>query len=287
MPTVITEETIKDWISHGKNIESADLDCAEGIKYDFRLGTKFLKSYFGRVIDFNELSSEEKRHAIVKPGEVVYVLTKEKLDLPKDIFVLLSPKRKLGHLGIILLGGLAVDPGYKGNMIFGLCNLSSTDFTLEPGKKLIGAVFYKLSEDETIDYKPPEPLYDFPEEVISIIKQYKPIETLFLSEEIKRLSDEVARISIMLKSDNEWKETFKSSLDDVKNTLTEISIKLKVEVETRQTGDEKLNEAVESINKKITSFGIWVKILLSILSIAVGIGTIIFATYIFEFFFKK
>ena len=252
MPTIITEETIKNWIINNKNIESADVACAEGIKYDFRLGTKFLKSYFGRMVDFTELSNEERRHALVKPGEVVYVLTEEKLDLPKDIFVQLSPKRKLSHRGIILLGGLTVDPGYKGNMIFGLCNLSSTDFILDPGKKLVGAVFYKLSGDETIDYKPPEPLYDFPEEVISIIKQYKPIETLFLSEEVKRISDEVGRISRTLEADNRWKIDFQKGLSDIQKLVQdmgekigEMGEKLSEEIDTRK------NENLALSNKNI------------------------------------
>ena len=291
MPTIITEETIKGWVENGVNIESGAASCAEGIKYDFRLGSKFLKSHFGRIVDFNLLSSEEKRHAIIKPGEVVYVLTEERLNLANDIFVQLSPKRKLSHAGVMLLGGLTIDPGYKGNLIFGLCNLSSTDFTLDPGRKLVGAVFYRLAADEIVAYEVPEALNEFPEAIVNIIKQYTPVETLRLSEEIKRLSDENARFSRALESDNEWKSTFKQNLgtvteklEKVSDKLTEISFSLKTEIEMRQNGedtlkksDENLKTAVEGIDKNISSMKIWAKVLATIFSLlgAIGVGFIV------------
>lgn len=279
MARVLTEKLLKDWISQGKNIEYADISCAEGIKYDFRLGTKFLKSHFGRMVDFDELSSDEKRHAVIKPGEVVYVLTQERLNLPSNIFVQLSPKRKLSHVGIQLLGGLTIDPGYEGYMVFGLCNLSSTDFTLEPGKKLVGAVFYELSENEVVEYKVPDSIDDFPEEAVAIIKQYKPIESLFLSEEITRISTEVSRIIRTLESDNEWKSTFKANLNSVSEKLTDISTSLQVEIQVRKDGenvlrlnDEKLTTAVAGIGKSMTTIKIWARIIAAILAFAATVA---------------
>jgi dCTP deaminase len=291
MAKILTEAVIGNWIKKNEIIEFADINCAEGIKYDLRLGNEFLKSHFGRMVNFTELSNEEKRHAVIKPGEVVYVLTKERLNLPDNVFVQLSPKRKLSHLGIQLLGGLTIDPGYQGYLLFGLCNLSSTEFTLEPGKKLVGAVFNELSESETIEYKVPEPLDNFPSEVISIIKQYKPIESSHLSEEIIRVSDEVARIARTLESDNEWKSTFKTNLSTVTEKLTEISASLQVEIRVRKEGEETLkqndavlNTAVESINKNILSFKIWTKVFIAIFSIGVTIAAGLLVAFISDFF---
>jgi len=299
MPIIITENIIKSWIKDesNNNIEFACMNCAEGIKYDFRLGTKFLKSHFGRMADFNTLSSDEKRHAIIKPGEVVFVLTEERLNLPDNIFVQLSPKRKLSHLGIQILGGLTIDPGYTGHLIFGLCNLSSTDFTLEPNKKLVGAVFYELSKEEVIKYNIPNPTDEFPDEMLTLIKQYKPVESSFLSEEIKRISEEVSRISRDLTTDNEWKKTFKDSLDSVKDNISEISSALKVEVEVRQKGeeflkvnDDRLNNSITSINENITSFKAWTKtrtkIMIALLTLAATGGIALLVDYISKTFFK-
>ena len=176
--------------------------------------------------------------------------------------------------------------------------MSSTDFTLDPGRKLIGAVFYKLLEDEIIDYKPPEPIYDFPDEVITIIKQYKPIESLFLSEEIKRISEEVGRISRTLESDNEWKNRFMKNLDSVAENIDKTSKELdktynnalQLEIASRTKGeetltknDENLSKAVENISKKINSFKAWVKVLSTLLSFAVLVGIGVLIAYISGF----
>jgi deoxycytidine triphosphate deaminase len=290
MAKVLTETVIKDWIKRGEIIESADYNCAEGIKYDFRLGPRFLKSHFGRIVDFNTLTSDEKRYAVIKPGEVVYVLTEERVVLPYNVYIQLSPKRKLSHLGIHLLGGLTVDPGYNGYMVFGLCNLSSTAFTLEPGKKLVGAVFYELSKDEIVEYQVPDALNDFPEELTTIIKQYKPIESLFLSDEIKRVSSEVDRITRTLETDNEWKNTFKNNLNAVSEKLSEISTQLQVEIKVRNDGettlknsDDKLFDAVDNINKNITVFNLWAKILIAVFSTVVAIGVGVIIAYFVKF----
>jgi deoxycytidine triphosphate deaminase len=48
------------------------------------------------------------------PGEAVFVLTQEHLELPANYIAILSPKRRLAHGGIIVLGGLSVDPLHSG-----------------------------------------------------------------------------------------------------------------------------------------------------------------------------
>lgn len=143
MSKVITENTIKTWIREGRVMECGDIDCAEGIKYDFRLGSKFLKAYFGRVMDYEEdlRTAEDKRKAVVEPGEVVFVLSKERLNLPPNIYVQLSPKRSLSQDGIELMGGLTIDPGYEGYLVFGLRNVAGTPFNLSPGTQIVGANF--------------------------------------------------------------------------------------------------------------------------------------------------
>lgn len=112
MAKIITGLELKELVSEGKVIQNADINCAEGIKYDFRLGSKLLKSYFGDPIDIETdlLTVDERNKAVVEPGEVVFVLSKERLSLPKDIYIQLSPKRSLSQDGIELLGGLTVDP---------------------------------------------------------------------------------------------------------------------------------------------------------------------------------
>ena len=149
MSKVITEKEIKNWIESGTNIQEGSLDCAEGIKYDFRLGSKFLKAYFGRVMDYETdlKSAEDIRRAVVEPGEVVFVLSRERLVLPRNVYAQLSPKRSLSQDGIELMGGLTIDPGYEGYLVFGLRNVAGTPYPLAPGTKIVGANFFELSND--------------------------------------------------------------------------------------------------------------------------------------------
>lgn len=190
MSKVITEKEIKEWIENGTNIKDGDLECAEGIKYDFRLGSKFLKAYFGRVMDYeiDLKSAEDIRKAVVEPGEVVFVLSRERLALPRNIYAQLSPKRSLSQDGIELMGGLTIDPGYEGYLVFGLRNVAGTPYPLSPGTKIVGANFFELSENEVVtENKKPISIESFPEKLKTLIGKYKPVNPQNLEAELIEL----------------------------------------------------------------------------------------------------
>lgn len=190
MSKVITEKEIQGWIQDRKVIIDGDTNCAEGIKYDFRLGKKFLKAYFGRVMDFETdlKSADDIRKAVVEPGEVVFVLSEERLMLPSNIYAQLSPKRSLSQDGIELMGGLTIDPNYEGYLVFGLRNVAGTPYALEPGTKIVGANFFELAEDEKInDQKKPVSIVDFPEKLLTLIGKYKPVNPQNLERELVEL----------------------------------------------------------------------------------------------------
>jgi deoxycytidine triphosphate deaminase len=148
----------------------------EGIKYDFRLGSKFLKASLERPVDFNDLQGTEKLQAKIDPGEVVFVMSEERLNLPMDMFVVLVHKRKISHDGIAVMGGLCVDPGYEGHLLVGLYNFSSSPFQFEPGYKLIAGLFYKLSGTEIGEFpRPATKITAFPEDLVRLIRSYQPI----------------------------------------------------------------------------------------------------------------
>ena len=48
-------------------IKGGDPNCAEGVKYDFRLSSTILKAIFGRAIDTSKLSETEKGDPCVTP----------------------------------------------------------------------------------------------------------------------------------------------------------------------------------------------------------------------------
>lgn len=190
MSKVITESQIREWIQKETIIQKGELCCAEGIKYDFRLGNNFLKAYFGRVMDYeNDLkSAEDIRKAVVEPGEVVFVLSQERLVLPPNVYAQLSPKRSLSQDGIELMGGLTIDPGYEGYLVFGLRNVAGTPYPLSPGTKIVGANFFELTDDEMLSQdRKPASIETFPEKLLTLIEKYKPVNPQNLESELKEL----------------------------------------------------------------------------------------------------
>src|SRR5258708_1894626 len=107
MAVMITGQDLRTMVTEGALIKNGDLSCAESIKYDFRLSQRILKAKFGRPMRADEVP--DKQDLVVEPGEVVFVLSEERLTLPRDVIAQLSPKRKLSHAGILTLGGFMID----------------------------------------------------------------------------------------------------------------------------------------------------------------------------------
>jgi len=229
-------------------IKDGSTNSCEGIKYDFILSNMVLTVDSGRPRDV-VLSSE---NAVIKPGEVAFVITKESLNLPNDIYCQLSTKRKLSLDGIVLLGGLIIDPNYKGKLIFGLFNLSSRNYPLLPGRKLVAGVFYKTDKQSN---KIPEPINDFPDELIKTVVDTKPssinsiISTIdSINSSISNLRTEIHDIKEQLNRDDLWKTKFQTGLTDLQELIKKIGEKLDSEVDTRKT--ENLELRKDQINLK-------------------------------------
>jgi len=96
MPTLITGPALHKLLEQGV-IESGDIKCAEGIKYDLRLSDRILIAKYGRPMLASEIGPLD---LFVEPGEMVFVLSRERLKIPPDMMAQLSHKRKLSHAGI-------------------------------------------------------------------------------------------------------------------------------------------------------------------------------------------
>src|SRR5712692_596472 len=105
LPNAITGDHLRRAVETQTFIKNGLAENAEGIKYDFRMGSQVLKAKFGRSMDMAKMSEEQKAEMVIESGEVVFVLTEESLELPDNIMAHLMPKRKLSHEGILVLGG--------------------------------------------------------------------------------------------------------------------------------------------------------------------------------------
>lgn len=319
MAKILSEDELKKIVTDVQLMENGAEENVEGIKYDFRFGNRFLKAHFVVPRDYDKLQNDELQHAIVEPGEVVFVMSKEKLTLPNDIYIQLSPKRSLAHDGIELLGGLTVDPGYEGYLVFGLYNVSGTPFKLKPGIKLVGANFHKLYEGEipTGEVKKPKSIYDFPERLQELIGKYKPVNPQTISEELRKLqsafNDSQGKLNESIQSINHEILSMRKELTEEISKREQESIRVATQLsglerkmesindnsirheqslitlkesikDTKNDLKEELKEvktSVDKIEQTINSFKTWAKILGALLGVGGGIvGGIV--TGIFE-----
>lgn len=254
MPKLLSGQEIRDAIETGAFIIDGDPSSAEAVKYDFHMGSRVLKAAYRQPKEIESIPEERRS---VDPGEVVYVLTRERLRLPRDMIATLMPKRKLAHKGIHILGGLGVDPEYRGVLVVGLYNFSSTPFPLLPGMKLIAATFQRLSSDELSDYTPAQTreITDFPEELITLIQSYKPSDAAGLQALLDETRRELSQLKNDLTTDREWRQEFQSNLDKqnslIERTNTEIGRVLdliKEEASERKQHDLGLSERLNAMS---------------------------------------
>jgi deoxycytidine triphosphate deaminase len=248
MGRFLTENELIAGLGPSGFIQNGDRQCAEGIKYDFRLSPQILKSSFKRPIDASRLSEREKGDLSISPGEMIFVLSEERLNLPSNIVAHLSPKRKLSHAGVLAIGGFCIDPGYKGRLLIGLYNFSSTNFPLITGKKVIAATFYQLSPEEIAGNPHPEAaVEDFPEELIRMIANYEPMSVKSVADLVKQLSHDLDAMRNEIRSHEDWYKRFQESLDEHNDQIGQLTAGLTAEKESRSKGEDSLTQALHEL----------------------------------------
>lgn len=249
MPKILNQSELINAIELSTFIIRGKKEYVEGIKYDFTVGAKILSSKYQSGIDTTMLSVTEKAQLYIEPGEVVFVLTDEELDLPNSIKATLIPKRKLSHEGILTLGGLSVEPLYKGKLLVGLYNFSSTKFPIVPGKKLIAAHFYQLLEDEISDSPVPKSIYDFPRELMVMMASYKPISNANLSNEISNLANQIQLLKQEFFAKDDWFKRFEENLGGQQKEIDRILEAIVKEGEEREKEDKLLSREITALTQ--------------------------------------
>lgn len=256
MANIISGEKLTEAVKTQTFIKGGNVKCAEGVKYDFRLSSKILKASFKRSIDVNDLTASEKRELSIEPGEMVFTLTEERLDLPNNMIAELSPKRKLSHAGILAIGGFCIDPLYQGRLLIGLFNLSSTPFPIIPGKKVIAATFFVLEKQECCNFARPEAaLEDFPDELIQVMQKYRPVAMTSVLDNIQNIQHQVDAIRREIDTQNDWYKRFDGILDKHNNQIGDLLNGLSSEVKARERGEDSLSKAILGYTTQLSSVG--------------------------------
>lgn len=123
----------------------------EGAGFDLRLGEVYAlqgPGYLGikrRRTSPTKLIASKKRNKtlIVPPGAYYLVRTIEKLNMPQYLEASISPRTSLFRCGLSL-DTAKVDPGYRGQLTFGLHNAGQFEFTLEMGARIAHIIFEEV-----------------------------------------------------------------------------------------------------------------------------------------------
>ena len=255
MPTLLNNPELKQAINEGGFIINGKIENIDGIKYDFSVSNRILKARFKQPIDIDQLPQTLKGELVIEPGEVVFVLTQENLALPDNISAILVPKRKLSHDGIMILGGLSIDPLYEGKLLIGLYNLSSSPYPIIPGRKVIGAQFYRLSDTEKIDVTKPEiKIIDFPDELVRLMQNYKPVSAEALMNSVDNLESKFETLLQEFRSKDDWFNKLQDSMEKQEKTIDKILQGLEKEAIDRRSSDSEIEKKVEGMRDEVKGY---------------------------------
>lgn len=261
MPGLVNQERLKALVRENVIVKNGEGDSIEGVKYDFRIGPSFLKSKFRRAISFDQLQNIDAiSSAEVEPGEVVFVMTEEEIHLPTNMMIVLTHKRKIAYDGVLILGGLAVDPGYEGPLLIGLYNFSSRPFPLTRYRKIIAGVFYLLSDEEAKDIKKfPAPSEVFPDDLVRLITNYQPVSLSGVTEKLTHLEGQLKILNDQFMTSREWQEKFENNLSKIQtetakiqDETAKIASMLKEEVADRKADTRTIHDSLKRADEKIS-----------------------------------
>lgn len=83
------------------------------------------------------------QYILLKPKQLVVIITMEGLNLPSDILGRILTKGKLFSVGLLPVNTYA-DPGFKGKLGIVFCNLSNSFLKLYPGQQITKIEFTRL-----------------------------------------------------------------------------------------------------------------------------------------------
>ena len=150
-----------------ENLSERELENPEGVGTDLRVGEVYKTTEAGFLGIEERHTPEIKKIADIKegdkkvvlnPGAYVLVKTIERINVPSEkisletwkaaryLMPVVYPRSTLQRCGIALFR-TKTDPGYSGELTFGLANLGNQKFTFELGARMFNIVFEPVIGD--------------------------------------------------------------------------------------------------------------------------------------------
>lgn len=136
-----------------EGLSERELTNPEGAGFDLRLGevykisgSAFLGETHRQTADIELVQSYKegaKRVIKIKPEEFYLVKTIEKINLPVELSAVIIPRTTTFRSGLFIRTG-PVQPGYQGELTFGLKNEGPITVTIEMGARFVHILFNEI-----------------------------------------------------------------------------------------------------------------------------------------------
>lgn len=134
-----------------EGLSERELTNPEGSGFDLRLGEVFKisgKAFLGethrQTADITSVAKWGKNKSIkIKPGDFYLVKTIEKINLPINLSAVILPRTTTFRSGLFLRTG-PIQPGYQGELTFGLKNEGPIVVEIELGARFAHVIFSEI-----------------------------------------------------------------------------------------------------------------------------------------------
>lgn len=136
-----------------EGLSERELTNPEGAGFDLRLGEvykisgeAFLGEEHRKTPDINSIEKFEagrKKSIKIKPGDFYLVKTIEKINLPLNLSAVIIPRTTTFRSGIFIRTG-PIQPGYQGELTFGLKNEGPVTVEIEMGARFVHVLFHEI-----------------------------------------------------------------------------------------------------------------------------------------------
>lgn len=136
-----------------EGLSKRELENPEGAGFDLRLGevykisgVAFLGEEHRKTPDVKLVQKFEKgkkRSIKIKPGDFYLVKTIEKINLPLNLSAVIIPRTTTFRCGIFIRTG-PIQPGYQGELTFGLKNEGPITVEIEMGARFVHVIFHEI-----------------------------------------------------------------------------------------------------------------------------------------------
>ena len=134
-----------------ENLSERELTNPEGAGFDLRLGevykisgTAFLGETHRQTPDITLVKQYGKDKSVkIKPGDFFLAKTIEKINLPINLSAVILPRTTTFRSGLFLRTG-PIQPGYSGELTFGLKNEGPITVEIEMGARFAHVLFHQI-----------------------------------------------------------------------------------------------------------------------------------------------